>query len=191
MRRARVVESTVVWPRRAGPFALATLAIGFLIAMAMSGRVRESGQFVRFAPAGVLPDPPAAIDRVELGAASRSWVFRRSPGGWRTEADARPVPLALATHLDGALKFLHVSGPIRVLERAEWSEHGLGEFGLDPPAYFATLFRDGRPVLRVAFGSENPQRVLQYLRVDGREQVFVMSRSMGREWEDVLAEATR
>ena len=191
MRRPRVVESTVAWSRRAGPFAVATLAVGFLVVMAVSGRVRESGQFVRFAAVGVLADPPARIDRVELGTASRRWIFRRAPGGWLTESDSRPVPAALATHLEDALKFLHVSGPIRVLERAEWSEHGLGEFGLDPPAYSAVLFREGRPVLRVAFGSENPQKVLQYVRVDGREQVLVMSRSMGREWEDVVAEATR
>lgn len=186
-----MVESTLAWARRTGPFAAAALAVGFLVAMALSGRVRESGQFVRFTPAGVLADPPGRIDRVELGAASGRWVFRRSPDGWRTEIDARPVPATLATHLDDALKFLHVTGPIRVLERAEWSEHGLGEFGLDPPAYSAALFRDGRPVLRVAFGSENPQKVLQYVRVQGREQVFVMSRSMGREWEDALAEAAR
>ena len=191
MRRARVVESAVAWSRRAVPFAVATLAVGFLVAMALSGRVRESGQFVRFAPVGVLVDSPGRIDRVELAAASRRWVFRRSPGGWLTESDSQPVPAAVATHLEDALKFLHVSGPIRVLERAEWSERGLREFGLDPPAYSAVLFREGRPVLRVAFGSENPQKVLQYVRVDERAQVLVMSRSMGREWEDVVAEATR
>ena len=185
------MESTVVPPRRAGEIAVAALAVGFLVAMALSGRVRESGQFVRFAAAGVLADPPARIDRVEVRTGSHRRVFRRSPDGWRTETDARPVPAALATHLEDALKFLHVSAPIRILERAEWSEHGLGEFGLDPPAYSAALFRDGRPVLGVAFGAENPQKVLQYVRVEGREQVFVMSRSMGREWEQVVAEAQR
>ena len=185
------MESTVVRLRRAGAFAVAALAVGFLVAMALSGRVRDSGQFVRFAPAGVLPDPPTRIDRVEVGTASQRRAFRRSPHGWLTETDARPVPPALATHLEDALKFLHASGPIRILERTEWSEHGLGEFGLDPPAYSAALFRDGRPILGVAFGSENPQKVLQYVRVEGRDQIFVMSRSMGREWEQVLTEAAR
>jgi hypothetical protein len=177
--------------RRLGRLVAATLAAGFLVAMALSGRVRDSGQFVRFSPAGVLTSAPTEIDRVEVNGTGRRWVFTRAAAGWRMEPDTRPVPPAVASHLDDALKFLHASGPIRVLEQREWSEHGLREFGLDPPLYSAALFRDRRQVLAVAFGSENPQKVLQYMRVDGRDQILVMSRSMGREWEQVLSEAGR
>ena len=159
--------------------------------MALSGRARESGQFVRFAPAGVLTSAPVEIDRVELSTCVRGWAFERTATGWRLVPDARPVAGPLATHLEDGLKFLHASGPIRVLERAEWSEQGLREFGLDPPAYTVRLFHDGRAVLAVAFGAENPQKVLQYMRVAGRDPILVMSRSLGRQWEQVLSEAAR
>ena len=95
------------------------------------------------------------------------------------------------THLEDSIKFMHVSPPIRVLERTEWTEHGLQEFGLSPPAYTAVLFGSGRPLLAASFGSPNPQRVLQYMRVEGRDPIYVMSRFVGEEWEQVLAEAGR
>ena len=169
----------------------ALLAVAFLAAMALTGREREGGQFVRFVAAGVLAEPPAHVDRVELTARARLWVFTRTAGGWRTETGAGPAPSSLATHLEDSIKFMHVSAPVRVMERAEWAEHGLREFGLDPPAYRAELFQGKRRLLAAAFGSTNPQQVLQYMRLDGREQVYVMSRFIGQEWEQLLAEVGR
>ncbi len=168
----------------------ALLALAFLVVMALSGRVRDSGQLVRFVAAGVLTETPGRIDRVEVTGRGR-WVFTRAAGAWHAEPGARAVSPALATHLDDSIKFLHASAPIRVMERREWSEQGLREFGLDPPAYSAALFQGERRVLAVDFGSPNPQQVLQYMRIDGREPVYVMSRFIGQEWEQVLAEAGR
>ncbi len=158
--------------------------------MTMSGHVRESGQFVRFVAAGVLAEAPAQVTRIELMDNGRRWVFtRNAEGGWRRDADQRPVLPPLATHLEDALKFLHASAPVRVLERQEWAEHGLGEFGLDRPALSAVLLKDGRRLLAMHFGSINPQKVLQYMRIDGQDDVYVMSRFVGEEWERALAEA--
>jgi hypothetical protein len=183
------VASTVARRRLLG-LGGALLAVGFLVAMTLSGRLRESGQLVRFVAAGVLPETPAQVDRVELAARSRRWVFTRTVGGgWQMGPGPRPVARSLATHLDDSIKFMHVSAPIRVMERTEWAEHGLREFGLDPPAYSAALFGGGRRLLAVGFGSPNPQKVLQYMRIEDREQVYVMSRFLGQEWERVLAEA--
>lgn len=186
-----MVASTLARWRGAVTLAGAGIAVGFLVAMAMSGGLRESGQFVRFVAAGVLRDPPEQIDRIEVAARGRRWVFVRSASGWHEAHAGRAVPAALAKHLDDAVKFLHVSAPIRVLEHSEWAREGLGEFGLDPPAYAAALFQGGRRRLAAAFGSPNPQRVLQYMRIDGREEIYVMSRFIGQEWEEVIADAGR
>lgn len=167
----------------------AVVAVGFLVAMALSGQLHESGQFVRFVAAGVLREGPDRIDRVEVTGRGGRWVFTRASEGWIAEREARAVPRELATHLEDSIKFMHASAPIRVLERSEWAEQGLQEFGLEPPEYTAALSRGGRPLLTVAFGSPNPQRVLQYMRIEGRDQVYVMSRFIGREWEQVLAGA--
>jgi hypothetical protein len=184
-----VVEPAVGRPRRLlGPIA-ALLAVGVLAIMVVSGRLREDKQFVRFVAAGVLPETPREIDRVELAADGRRWVFARAAQGWRLEPGGRPVPPSLATHLDDSVKFMHVSAPIRVMEHAEWAPVGLREFGLDPPGYTATLYRRGSPILGANFGSPNPEKVLQYMTLEGRDQVYLMSRFIGQEWEQTLREA--
>ena len=156
--------------------------------MVVSGHLRESKQFVKFAPGGVMPEAPREIDRVEMTTSAGRWVFVRAPDGWRAPLDGRPAPPSLASHLDDSIKFMHVSAPIRVMERAEWSPIGLREFGLDPPGYTATLYRRGTAVLAAEFGAPNPQKVLQYMKLGGRDQVYLMSRFIGEEWEQAIRE---
>jgi len=60
---------------------------------------------------------------------------------------------------------------------------------LDPPRYTATLYRRGTAVLGAEFGAPNPQKVLQY-KLMGRDQVFLMSRFVGGEWEQAIREAS-
>jgi hypothetical protein len=185
------VETSISRPRRRVLTAAAGLvAVGLLAAMVVSGQLRESKQFVRFVPSGVMPEEPKDIDRVELNAGARRWAFVRGSGGWRSTG-GEPAPAALAAHLDDSIKFMHVSAPIRVMERAEWSAVGLREFGLDPPGYSATLFRKDEVVLAAAFGTPNPQKVLQYMKLERREQVYLMARFVGEEWEKVIGEAAR
>jgi hypothetical protein len=184
-----VVETAVRGPRRwLGPTA-ALLAVGLLTAMVVSGHLRESKQFVKFVPAGVMPESATEIDRVEIRTASGRWMFERAPEGWRTAPDGRQLSVSLTAHLEDSIKFMHVSAPIRVMERAEWAALGLGEFGLDPPAYTATLYRRGTEVLGAEFGAPNPQEVLQYMKLEGRDQIYLMSRFIGEEWEKALREA--
>jgi hypothetical protein len=45
-------------------------------------------------------------------------------------------------------------------------------------------------LLGAEFGSPNPQKVLQYMKLQGREQVYLMSRFIGEKWEKALHEAT-
>jgi hypothetical protein len=75
------------------------------------------------------------------------------------------------------------------MERGEWAPIGLREFGLDPPGYTATLYRHDTPVVGAEFGVPNPQKVLQYMKLQGRDQVYLMSRFIGEEWEQALREA--
>jgi hypothetical protein len=183
-----VVETAVT--RRLLAPAAAIVAVGLLAAMVVSGHLRESKQFVKFAPAGVMAETPQEIDRVEIRTATVRLMFERAHDGWRTAPGGRPLSPSFAAHLDDSIKFMHVSAPIRVMERAEWAAPGLGEFGLDPPAYTATLYRRGAEVLSAQFGTPNPQKVLQYMKLEGRDQVYLMARFIGEEWERTLREAT-
>jgi hypothetical protein len=184
-----MVEAAIGRPRRLLGSAAALLAVGLLTAMVVSGQLRESKQFVRFVPAGVMPEAPAEIDRVELRTGTGRWVFVRAPSGWRTAPEGPRLPTSLTASIDDSIKFMHVSAPIRVMERAEWAPFGLREFGLDPPGYSATLYRGGAAVLGAEFGAPNPQKVLQYMKIEGRDQVYLMSRFIGKEWEKALREA--
>jgi hypothetical protein len=183
-----VVETSIGRPRRLLAPVVALVAVAVLTAMVVSGQLRESKQFVKFVPAGVMPEEPGEIDRVEMATGSRRWVFVRGPDGWRA-AGGGAAPAPLAAHLEDSIKFMHVSAPIRVMEREEWSSVGLGEFGLDPPGYSTTLYRKGEAVLAAEFGAPNPQQVLQYMKLGGRDQLYLMSRFIGEEWEKAIGEA--
>jgi hypothetical protein len=183
--------ATTINRRRLATAVGVLMALAFLAAMALSGQIRESGQLVRFVPAGVLRQTPTQVDRIELIAGTGRWVFTRAGGQWRAESRAHAVPRSLATHLDDSVKFLHVSAPIRVMPRSEWAEHGLREFGLEPPAYSIVLFQSGQRLLAADFGAPNPQKVLQYMRLQDGDELYVMSRFIGQEWEQALAEARR
>jgi hypothetical protein len=165
--------------------AAAVFAIGILVAMALGGREPGGKTLVRLEPAGILRDTPDRITRVELTAGTRRLTFARARGGW-TEQRAGAVPAPLTAHLDTALRFLYVSGPTRVMERGEFDRGQLTEFGLDPPRYAIILFADGQPVLKVAFGTPNPMQVAQYVRVEGREELYLIPSFVGREWEQVV-----
>ncbi|HEU4438909.1 MAG TPA: hypothetical protein VFT36_06645 [Methylomirabilota bacterium] len=159
--------------------------------MALSGHLRENRQFVAFKPDGVMLEAPGDIDRVELRSGDRRWTFVRGAEGWQTAPEGRPLPGALATSLEASIKFMHVSAPVRVMERAEWDAVGLREFGLDPPGLTAVLYRGSVAVLGAEFGGPNPQQVLQYMKLQGSERVYLMSRFVGEEWEHALREASR
>jgi hypothetical protein len=186
---ATTVARAVRGSRRLLGLAAAVLAVGILVAMIVSGQLRESRQFVKFVPAGVMPDAPEAIDRIELHTSDARWAFVRGVDGWRIVPGDRVVPGSLGAHLDDSMKFMHVSAPVRVMERAEWNPVGLSEFGLDPPRYTAILSRRGTVALAARFGALNPQHVLQYMKLDGRDEVYLMSRFIGEEWEKALREA--
>ncbi len=184
-----MVETAIGRRRRALVPIGALLALGVLVAMVISGRLPENKQFVKFTPSGVMSEPPTAIDRVEVRTAAGRWRFVRAADGWHD--GERPLPSGLAAHLDSSIKFMHVSAPVRVMEPAEWSPLGLREFGLDPPGFVATLYRGETRVLEAAFGAPNPQQVLQYMKLAGDDQVYLMSRFIGAEWEQVIRDATR
>ena len=143
---------------------------------------------VAFEAAGVMRETPDRIDRVEIAGGARA-TFVRAAGAWRAEGGADTgLGADAAALLETALKFMHVSAPIRTLARGEY-EAALGEYGLDPPRYTVHLWAGRQPVLTAVFGATNPQGLFQYVRVDGRDALYLLPVFVGREWERVLAAA--
>jgi len=184
------VEAAIARPRRLLAPVVALVAMGVLAAMVVTGRSPENKQLVRASGAGVMTQTPVEIDRVELQTKTTRWTFIRGRDGWTTGAGGRAVPASLAVHLDDSITFMHVSAPVRVMDRTEWAPVGLREFGLDPPDYTARLYHRDTRVIGAEFGAPNPQKVLQYMKLQDRDELYLMSRFVGQEWEQALREAS-
>jgi len=170
-------------------FALAAaglLAVAFLGAMALSGRTRTMQNLVAFEAAGLMGEMPERIDRVEVAGDARRSTFVRGSGAWRTGGADTQLGVEVAGHLEASLKFMHVTAPIRTLARGEY-DPALGEYGLDPPRYTVALWAGSQAVLTAGFGATNPQGLFQYVRVEGRDALYLVPVFVGREWERVLA----
>ena len=165
--------------------AAAVGATAFLIVMAITGALPEQRQLVKFEAKGVMQLPPERITSVALQAGERSAVFQRvGDGGWARQ-DGTPLDPALAKRLSMAVQFMNTSAPVRELAPAEYEASKASEFGLEHPALSIVLFEGPQPILGAHFGGHNPDGYLQYVRVEGRKELFMLSRFVGAEWDAV------
>jgi hypothetical protein len=178
--------------RRVVGAVVAAAAVMFVVAMAVTGGRRESGYLVRFEAAGLMAESPGEVDRVEMEREGGRLVLVRSgTGGWTNEGDGRANAARATPYLETSLRFMHVAAPARVMARGEWESTPGEEFGIAPPRYVVRLSGKGRAVLTTHFGAANPQQVLQYARVEGRDELYLLPRFVGVEWERVWEHATR
>ena len=172
-------------------WSLATVAsFAYLAAMVISGALPEQRQLVKFEAKGVMTAPPERITHVELVRNGKTISFvRGGDSGWIRQENSAPLPKALAEKLSLAVQIMNTSGPVRVMEKAEHEGIGPSEFGLDKPVLSVTLEEGARPVLRAQFGGLNPEKFLQYMTVDGRPEIFLMSLFVAQYWTDIADSA--
>jgi hypothetical protein len=160
-------------------------AFAYLAAMVISGALPEQRQLVKFEAKGLMTLPPERISRVELVRGGKTAAFVRSgDSGWIRD-DKGPLPKGLAEKLSLAVQIMNRSGPVRVMEPAEYHGTDPREFGLDRPRLSITLSEGTVPVLRAHFGGLNPENFLQYMAVEGRQELFLMSLFVGQHWSDI------
>jgi hypothetical protein len=164
--------------------AAGALMVALIAALALTGRSPGLPE-LHFESHGIVRGPPSAVVRVEIRtngdlvafhrAQSGSWVFDRP--------DGPSVPSDLASHLDNALQFMHVSEPTRTLEPTDYAGARFTDFGLDPPAYLVSLEKADRSVVVADFGTLNAASTSQYVRLVGQPTLYLMPRHVGAEWE--------
>jgi hypothetical protein len=160
------------------------LAVGFLVAMILTGRLPETRQLVKFEAQGVLTVPPAQVRRVELHVGEHTTTFvRLSERAWVAGPGQEPLSGELQEHLEQAIAFMHASRPVRVMQRDEYASTPLHEFGLEQPRCVVVLSDGRRALLEASFGASNPQELLQYMQVRGDSNLYLMSRFVGQAWE--------
>jgi len=161
------------------------LMVALMGALALTGRSPSMLPPIHFEAHGIVPAEPATVVRAEIRTGRDRVAFRRTPSGkWTFDRpDGSGVPTELASHLDNALQFMHVSEPARTLDPNEYAGARFADFGLDPPAYLVSLEKADGSVIVADFGTLNPTSTSQYLRLVGQPRLYLMPRHVGAEWE--------
>jgi hypothetical protein len=187
------VETTVNGRRRSLVVAGASaLMVTLIAALALTGRSPGLPQ-LHFEAHGIVAGPPSAVVAAEIGSGRDRISFRRPPGSdeWSFDlAKAPAVPKEVASHLETALHFMHVSKPTRSLDPGEYAGASFADFGLDPPSYLVSLGKSDGSAIVADFGALNPASTAQYVRLVGQPTLYLMPRHVGTEWE-VTADMAR
>ena len=163
---------------------LAALGFVYLLVMAAVGGPMQQAQFVAFEAEGVLAAEPTAVRALTLRLGTQGLALQRVGEGWNVEG--KPLPPALLPRVDLAVKFLHTAKPVRVLEGADLHDLDFAALGFDDQSLSVSVEID-RTERTLSFGKPTPEGSLQYLRVDGQDKVYLMSRFVGEEWAAVWA----
>jgi hypothetical protein len=78
---------------------------------------------------------------------------------------------------------MHVSTADRAIDPAEYQGSSFADFGLDPPAYAVSLVAADRSTVVANFGTLNPSRTSQYVRLLGQPTLYLLPRYVGAEWQ--------
>jgi len=160
------------------------LAVGFLLAMILTGKLPETRQLAKFEARGVLTVPPAQVHRVDLRIGEHTITFvRLSDHAWVAGKSQEPINGELQEHLEQAMVFMQRSRPVRVMSPDAYRDTPLREFGLEQPRCAVVLSDARRVLLEANFGAYNPQDLLQYMQLRGDSNLYLMSRFVGQAWE--------
>ena len=171
--------------KRAVASVVAVVALGYLIAMVVTGALPENRQVVQFEAAGVLNQTPESITRVTLVTQDGSYVFERRDSDWVNANGKKALDSQAGKLLDRALKIMHNSKPVRVLEHKDIADTSPAEFGLEQPRLSVAMETVDGVVLAVKFGNSNTDGILQYMSARGSDKLYLMSDFVGKGWEQV------
>jgi len=159
---------------------LAVLGIAYLVVMVVLGAQPVQRQLVKFEASGVMAIAPQSAERVTLSRADRQVVFVRAKDDIWTREDGAALGETAQTHIETGLRMLHNSGPVRKIEPDELIGIDARPFLLEDPAVIVSVAGGGQS-LTARFGGLNPEGFLQYMRLDGDQRVYLMSRFIGAE----------
>ena len=171
------------------------LAVGYLVAMVVTGALPRQRQLVEFEARGLMREPPESVVRVEVtspgvtDAGGPTVFLRDGTGNWILDGGRAIAPDA-ARRVSLAVQFLNTSAPLRHLAQKELAGLAPAAFGLDRPVAAASVYDAKGLLIAVKFGTDNPEGTAQYMAVDGRDGVYLISRFVGSEWSAVAAIAS-
>jgi len=163
---------------------VAAAVFALIAALALTGKPPGSHDLRHFEANGIIAAQTLHISWVEIRMGNDRIEFRRKEmGSWARDASADELPGELASHLDAALRFMHVSTPARTLDPSDYQGASFADFGLDPPAYLVSLGINDGSRLIADFGTLNPAGTSQYVRLVGQSTLYLIPRHVGAEWQ--------
>jgi hypothetical protein len=175
--------------------AIAGLMMALIAGLAFTGKPPGGQMLQRFAPGGIIAASPADILRVEMRLGKERLGLHRTPtGSWAFDGvTAQTVPDEVTSHLEMALRFMHVSAATRTLEPGNYTSSSIADFGLEQPSLAISLGAADGSVTIVDFGALNPATTSQYVRLAGHPTLYMLPRHVGNEWQLTanLAERSR
>ena len=175
----------------AGPI-VAAAALGYLAAMVVTGAMPTQRQFVAFEAKGVLKIAPERIRRVDIErGAERLVLVRTGEKTWATP-EGTDIGADAGGHVSMAVQMMHTSGPSREIASGELVGIDAAAFELDPPRIVARLYDGkGRVIVTARFGGANADGFFQYMRLEGDDRLYLMSRFVGAEWAEAMGGSIR
>jgi hypothetical protein len=165
--------------------ALALSALGWLAVMYAVGELPRHGHFnAARDEGGVLTFPPPAVQKMVMNYAGERFEATREGTGWRF----RPAPRSterLTRQIDAALRYLHVSPPVRRLGYPAKADPVLAASGLSPPVGSLVITSGSGERHRFSLGGAAPDRILRYLRDDDSGELYLMSGFVAGAWDEV------
>jgi Domain of unknown function (DUF4340) len=156
--------------------------------MIITGSELESTQLVKFEAKGVMQMAPEQVTAVEIDFKGSTYKLARTgPQAWVRQAGGA-LDAKLGADASMAVQFMNTAGPAREMTAEELPNADMKAFGLDPARLSVTLYAGPTQVLTAHFGANNPGGMLQYMRIDGRTEVFLMSRFVGSQWEQLAGQ---
>jgi len=163
----------------------------FIVAMLITGSLPESRQLIKFEAKGVMRRAPERITKAEIEFGGNRYTLNRSAERtWSRRETGAALDGTAARSISMAVQFMNTSGPTREMSVEELKTAERTAFGLDHPRVSVTLYEGPTRVITAHFGAPNPGGLLQYMSVDGRDEVFLMSRFVGEQWEQVARQVS-
>ncbi len=163
-----------------------TILLALLAVLVGTGNWPELRSKVSFAPKGLVSTAPAEIQHVEIRTGLDAIALHREAPGWALDGANTPIAPELASHLETALRLIHVSEPAREISSTDLTAASFAEFGLDPPINVAVLRTRSGTAATVNFGALNPASTSHYVRLGGSPTVYLMPRHVGDEWRIII-----
>jgi len=161
---------------------MSVVALGYLVVMYVSGAPPTHENRVTAEVEGVLELDPERIVAVDLTHDGMNLTFRHRDGRWWDGTTGDRLAKSRAQLLQRAITFMHTAAPVRILPPEAIAAVTEETYGLDRRSLKVRLSGAGGLVLAAGFGRRANDGILQYMRMEGRGEIYLMSGFVGEAW---------